>query len=142
LITESADLTIEYETLEIDVGATEACKTWSLIASTGLKTDCIEIRILRGWQEAGSLTESVLDNVDTSNTVAAGNGVDLQEAMSAHMGIYCLIVCTNLQEQLNWVGDGLVTNHQLDWESLSEEESEILWLVWGIQGVNSLREIC
>ena len=94
MITESADLTIEYETLEIDVGATEACKTWSLIASTGLKTDCIEIRILRGWQEAGSLTESVLDNVDTSNTVAAGNGVDLQEAMSAHMGIYCLIVCT------------------------------------------------
>lgn len=41
LITESSDFTIEDETLEIDVSATKAGKTWGLVASTGLKTDCI-----------------------------------------------------------------------------------------------------
>jgi hypothetical protein len=39
LITESTDLTIEDETLKIDVGAAEAGKTWGLVASTGLETD-------------------------------------------------------------------------------------------------------
>ncbi len=44
LITESADLTVEDETFEIDVGSTEAGKTWGLIASTGLETDYLNIR--------------------------------------------------------------------------------------------------
>lgn len=49
MITESADLTVENETFEIDVGATKAGKTWGLVASTGLKTDCVVVRIWSDW---------------------------------------------------------------------------------------------
>lgn len=46
--------------------------------------------------------------------------------------------CTNLQEQLDSAGNSLSLGKELNWESLLEEEGEILWGIWCIQWVYSL----
>lgn len=100
LITESTDLLVEDETLQIDMGGAEDGKTGGFVASTGLDAD-----------------ESVLDNVDTSNTVLAGKGV-------------------GSKEEVDGLSVDLVANGELDWETLLEFDGEVLWGLWGIEWVD------
>lgn len=100
LVTESADLTVEDETLEINVGAAEDGETGSLVASTGLEAD-----------------KAVLDNVDTADTIAAGNGV-------------------SFQEELKGLGDGLALGLKLDGETLLEVNGEVLRSVRSLQRID------
>jgi hypothetical protein len=85
------------------VSGAQGGETGGLVAATGLDTD-----------------ETVLDDVDTANTVAAGNGV-------------------SGQEELDGVGDGLLLATlsvlELDGDTLLEEEGEVLGLIGGGQGV-------
>jgi hypothetical protein len=101
LVTESANLTVHSETLKIDVSGAQARKTRGLVAATGLEAD-----------------EAVLDNVDTANTVLAGNGVDGQE-------------------ELGGIGDGLAARElDLDGETLLEVQDKVLGLLGGLGGVD------
>jgi hypothetical protein len=78
LVTQSTNLAVEDKTLKINVGAAEAGKTWSLVASARFETDCNFVRILSKQFDLGvRLTESILNNINTPNTVPAGNSVDL-----------------------------------------------------------------
>lgn len=82
----------------------QGSETGGLVAATGLDTD-----------------ETVLNDVNTANTVTAGNGV-------------------GGQEELNGVGDGLLLATlgvlELDGDTLLEEEGEVLGLVGGGQRVD------
>lgn len=84
LITKSANLAVEDETFEVNVGAAETSETWGLVASAGLETNCI---VSASSEVSPSdneyLTETVLNNIDTSNTVSAGNSVDLFEKIES-----------------------------------------------------------
>jgi hypothetical protein len=85
------------------VSGAQGSETRGLIAATGLDTD-----------------ETVLDDINTANTVAAGNGV-------------------SGQEELDGVGDGLLlatlSELELDGDTLLEEEGEVLGLIGSVQGV-------
>ncbi|THV88227.1 Bystin-domain-containing protein [Aureobasidium pullulans] len=101
LITESANLTVHGETLEIDVSGAQAGKTGGLVAATRLETD-----------------EAVLDNVDTANTVLAGNGVDSKE-------------------ELGGIGDSLAAGElSLDGQTLLEVKDKVLGLLGSLGGVD------
>jgi hypothetical protein len=101
LVTESTDLTVEDESLKVDVSGTEDGKTGGLVASTGLESD-----------------ETVLDDVDTSNSVAAGDSV-------------------GNQEEVEGLGNGLsVLVLKLDGKSLLELDGEVLGSVGGVTGVD------
>ena len=101
LVTESADFTVENETLDVDVSGAEHGKTGGLVAATGLEAD-----------------ETVLDNVDTADTVPAGNGV-------------------GSEEELDGLGDALaVLVLELDRETLLEVDSEVLRGVGCLGGVD------
>ncbi|THX43602.1 Bystin-domain-containing protein [Aureobasidium pullulans] len=101
LITESANLTVHGETLEIDVSGAKAGKTGGLVAATRLETD-----------------EAVLDNVDTANTVLAGNGVDSKE-------------------ELGGIGDSLAAGElSLDGQTLLEVKDKVLGLLGSLGGVD------
>lgn len=82
----------------------QGSETGGLVAATRLDTD-----------------ETVLNDIDTANTVTAGNGV-------------------GGQEELNGVGDGLLLATlsvlELDGDTLLEEEGEVLGLVGGGQRVD------
>jgi hypothetical protein len=83
------------------VSGAQARKTRGLVAATGLETD-----------------EAVLDNVDTANTVLAGNGVDGQE-------------------ELGGIGDGLAAGElDLDGETLLEVQDKVLGLFGSLCGVD------
>ena len=64
LVAKCADLTVEDKTLKVLVSGAEDGKTWGLVASTGLESD-----------------ETVLDDINTSDTVAATNGVGFKEEL-------------------------------------------------------------
>jgi len=85
LITKSSDLTIEDKTLEIDVCGAEAGQAWSFVAATGFETN-----------------EAVLNDVDTSHTMSASNGIGFQEKLNR--------IC----DSLTLAGD------QLLWQTLLE----------------------
>ena len=65
MITESTDFTVHHETLQVDVRSAQAGKSGCLIAAARLDPD-----------------ETVLDNVDTANTVTTGNRVGSQEQLN------------------------------------------------------------
>lgn len=100
LVAESTNLTVEDETLEILVSGAEDGKTWGLVASTRLKSN-----------------ETVLDNINTSDTVTATDGV-------------------GLEEELEGIGEGLALGVlKGDWDTLLELDGEVLWLVWSVEWV-------
>lgn len=105
LVTQGTDLTVHDKTLEIDVRSTEKSETRSLVAATRLDTD-----------------ETVLDDINTANTVAAGNGI-------------------GSQEQLDRVGDSLLLAAlsviELHGNTLLEVHNKVLRLLRGLQRVNS-----
>ena len=101
LVTERTDLPVEGKTLKVDVGRSEDSETWGLIASPGLDTD-----------------EPVFNNVDTANTVPAGNGV-------------------GGEEELNWVSDRLsVLILELHGDTILKVNSEVFWHIWGVLWVD------
>ncbi len=76
-------------------------KSWSLVAATGLEAD-----------------ETVLDNVNTSDTVAASDSV-------------------GLKEELKGSGDGLALDGlNSDWNALLKDDGEVLWLIWSLEWVD------
>ena len=85
------------------VSSAQAGETGGLVAASRLDTD-----------------ETVLDDIDTTDTVAAGNGV-------------------GSEEEVNRVGNGLLLALlgvlELDGDTLLEVDSEVLGLVRGSQGV-------
>lgn len=85
------------------MGGAQAGETGGLVAAAGLDTD-----------------ETVLDDIDTANTVTAGNGV-------------------SGEEELDGVGNSLLLASlsvlELDGDTLLEVESEVLGLIGGGQGV-------
>lgn len=85
------------------MGRSQAGETRGLVAAAGLDTD-----------------ETVLDDVDTANTVTAGNGV-------------------SGEEELDGVGNSLLLASlsvlKLDGDTLLEVQSEVLGLIGGGQGV-------
>lgn len=124
LVTEGTDFTVHDETLEVTtnvvnngfslkesnsvnlhVSSTQEGETRGLVAATGLDTD-----------------ETVLNNVNTTDTVAAGNGV-------------------GGQEKLDRVGDGLLLAVlgvlELDGDTLLEVDDEVLRLLGSLEGVDS-----
>lgn len=101
LVTESANLTVHGQTLKIDVSSAQAGKTGGLVAATGLETN-----------------ETVLDDVDTANTVLAGNGVDGKEELSG-------------------ISDGLAARElSLDGKTLLEVQDKVLGLLGSLGGVD------
>lgn len=79
----------------------QAGKTGGLVAATRLETD-----------------EAVLDNVDTANTVLAGNGVDSKE-------------------ELGGIGDSLAAGElSLDGQTLLEVKDKVLGLLGSLGGVD------
>lgn len=103
LVTESTDLTVHDQSLEIDVGAAEHGETGSLVAATRLQAD-----------------EAVLDDVDTADTVLAGDDV-------------------GSEEEFDGVGDDLLTALvlELDGKTLLEREGEVLGDVGCLGGIDS-----
>jgi hypothetical protein len=87
------------------VSGAQAGKTRGLIAAARLDAD-----------------ETVLDNVDTADTVAAGNGISSQEEVNSIRGGLLLAVLSVLE---------------LDGKALLEVEGEVLGLVGGRQRVDS-----
>jgi hypothetical protein len=87
------------------VSGAQAGKTRGLVAAARLDTD-----------------ETVLDNVDTADTVAAGNGISSQEEVNSIRGGLLLAVFGVLE---------------LDGKTLLEVEGEVLGLVGGGQRVDS-----
>lgn len=100
LVTEGADLTVHDETLKVNVRGAEHGETGGLVAATGLETD-----------------ETVLDDVDTADTVATSDRVGGQENVLS-------------------VGGGLVLADELDRQTLLEDEGEVLRRVRGLQWVD------
>jgi hypothetical protein len=102
LITESTDFSVKDKTFSVDVCSAEAGETGGFVASTGLDAD-----------------ESVLDDIDTSNTMSASDGV-------------------SLEEELNCISDGLsLCSNQLIWQALLEHQCEVLRGIWALEGINS-----
>jgi hypothetical protein len=85
------------------VGRAQAGETGGLVAATGLDAN-----------------ETVLDNVDTANTVTAGNGVSSEEELDG------------VGSNLLLAGLGVL---ELDGDTLLEGESEVLGLIGGGQGI-------
>ena len=85
------------------MGRAQASKTGGLVAAAGLDTD-----------------ETVLDDIDTTNTVAAGNGVSGEEELDG-VGSNLLLATLGVLE--------------LDGNTLLEVDSEVLGLIGGGQGV-------
>lgn len=102
LISQGSNLSVQGQTFQVNVGGSQDGQTWGLVTASGLDTN-----------------ESVLDNVDSANTVSSGQGV-------------------GLNEQLNGVGDNLLAavKNQLDRQTLFEHHGEILWGLWGVSGVD------
>ena len=96
LVAESTNLTVEDKTLQILVSGAENGETWGLVASTGLESD-----------------ETVLHDINTSNTVAAADGVGLKEELKRASDVLALGVLEG------------------DWDTLLELDGEVLWLIWG-----------
>lgn len=105
LVAQSTDLTVHDQTLEVNVCSTQEGETRGLVAATRLDAD-----------------ETVLDNVNTTNTVTAGNGI-------------------SSQEQLDGVGDSLLlavlTVLELNRDTLLKMHDKVLWLLGGLQRVGS-----
>ena len=95
LVAESTNLTVEDKTLKVLVSGAEDGKTWGLVASTGLESD-----------------ETVLNDINTSNTVAAADGVGLKEELKGAGDVLALGVLEG------------------DWDTLLELDGEVLWLIW------------
>lgn len=85
------------------MGRAQAGKTGGLVAAAGLDTD-----------------ETVLDDINTTNTVAAGNGVGGEEELD-RVGSNLLLATLSVLE--------------LDGDTLLEVDSEIFGLIGGGQGV-------
>ena len=101
LVTESTDFTVQDETLDVNVSGAKHGKTRGLVAAAGLEAD-----------------ETVFDNVDTADTVPAGNGV-------------------GSEEELDGLGDALaVLVVELDGETLLEVDGEVLGRIGGLGGVD------
>lgn len=98
LVAKSTNLTVEDKTLEILMSSAEDGKTWGLVASTGLESD-----------------ETVLDDIDTSDTVATTDDV-------------------GLKEEIEGVGEGLARGVlEGDWDTLLKLDGKVLWLVRSIE---------
>lgn len=100
LVAKSTNLTVEDKTLEILVSGAENGETWGLVASTGLESD-----------------ETVLNDINTSNTVAAADGVGLKEELKGAGDVLALGVLEG------------------DRDTLLEIDGEVLWLIWGVEWV-------
>lgn len=94
LISDRTDVSVQSHSLEIHVGGSEDGSGWGFVTSTRLDTD-----------------ESVLDNIDTSNSVLSGESVQGQK-------------------DLNRVGHTLAIGRggDLDWETLEEFNVDLLGL--------------
>lgn len=99
LITESTNIPIESQTLKVDVSGTQDGSTWRLVASTGLNTD-----------------ESVLDDVDTTDTVLTSESIESKEDFHT-IGVSLLLVrdgdldretCLELDRDLLGGGGGVL----------------------------------
>lgn len=92
------------------MGGAEAGKTGSLVATTGLEAN-----------------EAVLDNVDTTNTVTAGNGVDSQEELGG-IGLDLAVLVLELDGKTLLEVDGEVLRSL---GSLPGVDSELPHVLWG-----------
>ena len=105
LVTESTDFTVHNETLEVNVSSAQKSETRGLVAATRLDTN-----------------ETVLNNVNTTDTVATGNGV-------------------GCEEKLDRVGNGLLLAIlgvlELDGDTLLEVDDEVFRLLRGLERVDS-----
>lgn len=98
LISHSSDISVQSHSLEIHVGDSENGGGGGLVTSSGLDTD-----------------ESVLDDIDSSNTVLSGEGVQSKE-------------------DLDSVGNALAIGRSsdLDGDTLEELDSNLLGLFGGL----------
>lgn len=101
-VTESTELTVQSQTLEILVGVTEDGTTGSFIAATRLDAN-----------------ETRLDNVDTANTVATSDGVEVSEQSNGLRDLSVVVVV-----------------HNLDGDTLLERDGDTLGGVGSILGVD------
>lgn len=91
LVAESTDFTVHDETLEVNVGHSQAGETRSLVAATGLETN-----------------EAVLNNVNTADTVTTGNGVDGEEDLGGISLALLAVVVLELDGETLLEGEGEV----------------------------------
>ena len=89
LVTEGTNVPVESQTLEVNVGSTQNGSTRGLVASTRLDTN-----------------ESVLDNIDTADTVLTGESVEGEEDLDAVSVNFLLVRDGDLDRETSLELDG------------------------------------